>query len=312
MTTLLFGVFAFFTLHNLLWLQRGWVAGKRGEIKFGAAHMAQGGRWVRRFGKAQIAMHVTVILTFLVLAATGLPLRFHGAAWAGQVAGLFGGIESTRFLHRLAAVGTFGYFAWHILLVLHAWLVKKEKGLFWGWRSMVPRWKDLQDLLANLRWFLYLGKRPELDRFTYWEKFDYLAVFWGVAIIGCSGLVLWFPAAAATCLPGWFLNVCHIVHADEALLATGFIFIFHFFNTHLRPESFPLDPVIFVGRMPLGRFEEERPAEYRRLVASGQLESLLEDPPTDGEMAFARGFGFTAMTIGLLLALGILVGLFVR
>jgi hypothetical protein len=32
-----------------------------------------------------------------------------------------------------------------------------------------------------------------------------------------------------------------VIHGEEALLAVGFIFTFHFFHTHLRPESFPLD-----------------------------------------------------------------------
>ncbi len=107
------------------------------------------------------------------------------------------------------------------------------------------------DLWGNLKYFLYLGPRPALDRWAYWEKFDYLAVFWGVAIIGFSGLVLWFPGFFTSFLPGWVLNAAYIMHSDEALLATGFIFLFHFFHTHLRPESFPMDPVIFTGRMPL-------------------------------------------------------------
>jgi len=308
MTILLFGTFTFFTIHALLWLQRGLVGSRRGELAF---HVEEhDGKWVRRFRRPQIWTHVVVVTTFLLLAATGLPLRFHGAPWAGYLARLLGGIDATRVIHRIAALGTFGYFLWHAATLIHARLVKKEQGLFWGWRSMVPRSKDLRDLLQNLRWFLYLGPRPQLDRFTYWEKFDYFAVFWGVAVIGFSGLVLWFPRFFATWLPGWFLNVAHVVHSDEALLATGFIFIFHFFHTHLRPESFPLDTVIFTGRMPLHRFQEERPAEYARLVEHGQLESLLDEAPSERELRLARGFGFTAVAIGLLLALGILIGLF--
>ena len=107
------------------------------------------------------------------------------------------------------------------------------------------------DFIGMIKYFLYLGPRPKFDRFTYWEKFDYLAVFWGVAIIGVSGLVLWFPTLFTFFLPGWALNAAYVIHSDEALLATGFIFLFHFFHTHLRPEAFPLDPVIFVGCMPL-------------------------------------------------------------
>ena len=58
---------------------------------------------------------------------------------------------------------------------------------------MTPQLKDLQDLWANVKYFLYLGPRPTLDRWAYWEKFDYLAVFWGVGMIGVSGLMLWLP-----------------------------------------------------------------------------------------------------------------------
>jgi len=131
-----------------------------------------------------------------------------------------------------------------------------------------------------------------------------------VAIIGCSGLVLWFPTLFTAILPGWALNAAYVVHSDEALLATGFIFLFHFFHTHLRPEAFPLDPVIFVGCMPLERFKDERPMEYERLVATGQLEAHLVPAPSRGAMLRAYTFGFTAVTIGVLLACFIFAALF--
>ncbi|HVS01863.1 MAG TPA: cytochrome c3 family protein [Thermoanaerobaculia bacterium] len=306
MTALLIGVFAFFTLHALLWLQRILVGWRRGELQLGQ----QGdGPWVRRFRRSQIWTHVVVVVTFLLLAATGLPLKFHATGWASGIAEVFGGLGGTRTVHRIAAVLTFGYFAFHVAQLIRRGVVHQEPGLLWGWKSLVPRGKDLRDLWQNVCWFLYLGRRPQLDRWTYWEKFDYFAVFWGVAIIGFSGLVLWFPKAFTEVFPGWFLNAAHVVHSDEALLATGFIFIFHFFHTHLRPESFPLDPVIFTGRMPLARFREERPLEYQRLVDEGRLDEVLDEPPTEREMTLARTFGFTAVAIGLLLAIAILVGL---
>jgi cytochrome b subunit of formate dehydrogenase len=167
---------------------------------------------------------------------------------------------------------------------------------------MVPQLKDLQDLIGQIRWFFGAGPRPKFDRFTYWEKFDYLAVFWGVAMIGVSGLVLWFPTLATTWLPGWALNAAYVIHSDEALLATGFIFLFHFFHTHLRPEAFPMDTVIFTGRMPLELFKHERPLEYERLVAEGRLQQLMAPAPTVVEYRVAYIFGFIALAIGVLLA----------
>jgi hypothetical protein len=110
------------------------------------------------------------------------------------------------------------------------------------------------------------------------------------------------PTLATTYLPGWVLNAAYVIHSDEALLATGFIFLFHFFHTHLRPEAFPMDTVVFTGRMPLETFKEERPLEYARLVAQGKLDALMSPEPTAGERARAYIFGFTTLTIGIVLA----------
>jgi cytochrome b subunit of formate dehydrogenase len=305
MTALLIGVFGFFGLHHALWLQRSVVGVFRGDVE---THPKQG-RYIRRFTRGQVRTHLVMVTTFLVLAATGLPLKFHDTPWAQSIADLLGGVGTTSLIHRFAAVLTFGYFLVHLGGLFRRVVLRKEPGYFWGWRSMVPRPKDFQDLYANIRYFLYLGPRPKLDRWTYWEKFDYFAVFWGVAIIGVSGLMLWADSLVTRLLPGWTLNVAFLIHSDEALLATGFIFIFHFFHTHLRPESFPLDPVIFTGRMSLQRFKEERPLEYQRLADSGELEKHLVNPPTGEDLRFARAFGFTALTIGLVLAFAILWGL---
>jgi cytochrome b subunit of formate dehydrogenase len=306
MTTLLLGVFGFFGVHDLLWLQRTLVGRLRGEFK--APHGGPG-PYVRRFSRAQVWLHVTVVSSFLLLAVTGLPLKFAEAAWAPQIMNLLGGPETAGHLHRFAAIVTFGYFLVHVLMMVYQAVVRRQRGLLWGPDSMVPQANDLTDLLANVRYFLYSGPRPRLDHWTYWEKFDYFAVFWGVAIIGLSGLMLWFPGFFTAFLPGWALNAAYLTHSDEALLATGFIFLFHFFHTHLRPESFPMDPVIFTGRMPLERFKEERPVEYRRLVETNQLESRLVPAPDPGDLRVAYVFGFIAVTIGVLCAIGIFMAL---
>ena len=305
MTGLLLGVFGFFGLHGGLWLQRALVGKLRGEFP---VHVHDGPH-VRRFNGMQIAMHITIVVSFLLLAATGLPLKFAEAPWAPQLVGVLGGPIVAGWLHRFAGAVTFGYFAWHLGMLAYGLLVRREKGYFWGPRSMVPQPSDVVDLLRMFRYFLYLGPRPKFDRFTYWEKFDYLAVFWGVAIIGISGLVLWFPAMFTTVLPGWALNAAYVIHSDEALLATGFIFLFHFFHTHLRPEAFPMDTVIFTGRMPLEVFKAERPLEYERLVAEGRLEERMAPPPTALELRIAYIFGFTAVAIGVLMAVFIFWGL---
>jgi cytochrome b subunit of formate dehydrogenase/nitrate/TMAO reductase-like tetraheme cytochrome c subunit len=306
MTTLLIGVFAFFGVHDILWLQRSLVGVLRGEFdeKFDKT-----GQYVRRFSKSNSRMHVVIIVTFLLLALTGLPLKFHAAPWAQTLMNFLGGVDSSRFIHRVAAIGTFGYMGLHVIQVFIRWAIKKEKGLFWGPNSMVPQPKDLRDFAANIRYFLYFGERPPGDRWTYFEKFDYLAVFWGVMIIGLSGLMLWLPDVFTSFLPGWILNAAYVVHSDEALLATGFIFIFHFFHTHLRPESFPMDLVVFLGKMPLEQFKSDRALEYQRLVDNNELDDYLVDPPTPAELQKAYVWGTVFLLIGIALAIGIILAL---
>ena len=107
-------------------------------------------------------------------------------------------------------------------------------------------------------------------------------------------------------LPGWTINAAYVIHSDEALLATGFIFVFHFFHTHLRPESFPMDTVIFTGKVQLERFREERPLEYERMVADGTLDDYLVDAPTPSELRRAHFWGSVFLLIGILLAIGII------
>jgi cytochrome b subunit of formate dehydrogenase/nitrate/TMAO reductase-like tetraheme cytochrome c subunit len=298
MKWLLISVFGFFGLHTLLWAQRSVVAWLRGEVH----KDTDGGPYITRFATSDRLTHLAMVLSFMGLALTGLPLIFHYTPWGQRLSTLMGGIEVSRYFHRFWAVITFGYAAYHLGLLLKRLIIKRDLSLFSGPNSMVPRKQDVLDFVNNVKWFLYLGKRPKLDRWTYWEKFDYYAVFWGVPIIGLSGLLLWMPWLFTKFMPGSMLNVAKIVHGEEALLAVGFIFTFHFFHNHLRPENFPLDTVIFTGKLPLSKFKEERQQEYDRLVKEGKLEALLTDPPSEALQRAASWFGITALVIGLMLA----------
>ena len=263
-----------------------------------------GEKWYLRFRYYHRFLHALIIISFLGLVLTGMPLKFNESAWAQKWAGLLGGIQTAAYIHRLCAVITFLYFLLHLAFGLY-YIVRLRKEPFFKWvfgpNSMMPWIKDVKDVIAHFRWFLGMGERPRFDRFTYWEKFDYLAVFWGVGIIGISGLFLWFPVFFSRFMPGWVFNVAIILHSDEALLAAGFIFTIHFFNTHLRPEKFPLDFVIFTGRVTEEELKHERPMEYERLMENGQLESLRTTPPSRMTLNWARVVGFTAYGIGLIM-----------
>jgi hypothetical protein len=92
--------------------------------------------------------------------------------------------------------------------------------------------------------------------------------------------------------------VATIIHSDEALLATGFIFTVHFFNTHLRPEKFPMDTTVFTGRMALAELRRDKRKEYDALVASGELEQHLAEPHPEIVVRTIRAFAWIALSIG--------------
>jgi cytochrome b subunit of formate dehydrogenase len=299
MTGLLVGTLSLAGLHTIAWIPRSLEF--RRQMK--ARHVEESTVYVRRFSPFYSKLHLMVIVSFFALALTGMTLKFSYTGWAPVFARVLGGFETAGYIHRAAAIVTFAYFALHIWDLIRRKRVDAGgfKKLVFGPTSMLPNLRDLRELIGSIKWFLGRGPRPEYGRWTYWEKFDYFAVFWGVAIIGLTGLLLWLPELFTHVLPGWVLNVATIIHSDEALLAVGFIFTIHFFNTHFRPEKFPIDTVIFTGRVPLEEFKADRPREYEELVATGKLESRLVPPPTEGEIRFWRIFGFTALGIGLAL-----------
>lgn len=305
MSGLLIGTFAFFGAHTLLWLSR-----LVGDLKKRREEELHAGPrdYVFRLNLYHRILHGIVICSFLGLVLTGMPMKFSHTKWAIFLSHFLGGFETAGYMHRFCALLTFLYFGLHLSYAVRYIINNRDFQIF-GPDSMIPRLKDVRDFIGQMKWFLGRGPRPKFDRWTYWEKFDYWAVFWGVSIIGSSGLVLWFPEFFAGVMPGWVFNVATVIHSDEALLATGFIFTIHFFHTHIRPGKFPMDDVIFTGRISVEEMKDERPEEYERMVKNGELESIKSDPPPLWLKNFARIVGFTALGIGVVMILLIITAL---
>ncbi|PLX02355.1 MAG: hypothetical protein C0595_11120 [Marinilabiliales bacterium] len=308
MTSLLIVVFGFFGFHTIVWLPRSLKQRKINKHKTPVGKV----KYYRRFNKRQRVTHIMVILSFLLLALTGMTLKFAHMEWAAWIANLLGGVKSAGAIHRFAAIITFAYFTFHLLTLFQ--LRAKEgvsaKEFIFGKNSLMFNKQDIKDLSASLKWFFGKGPRPEYGRWTYWEKFDYMAVFWGVAVIGLSGLILWFPEFFTQFIPGWAVNVAQIINSDEALLATGFIFTVHFFNTHLRPESYPMDTVIFTGHVPLEEYKKDRPREYRELVESGKLDKVVvEKEFLSSWIKIVKFFGFLFLGLGIAMIILIIYSL---
>ena len=304
---LLLGVtLSIFGIHTLLWLGRAVID----RVKHGPHKIDPESKRFRyrRFGVFERILHAIVIISFLTLATTGLPLKYSHSVTAQWLAAHVIPLRSMAIIHRVGAGLTLLYFLLH-LGMLGVKLATRKLSLLrmlWGEDSLVPQPRDFKEFVQHVAWFLGRGPKPQFGRWAYWEKFDYMAVFWGVSIIGLSGLTLWFPEFFTRILPGWAVNAAHIIHSEEALLATGFIFTIHFFNEHLRPENFPFDEVIFTGSMSGHYLKNERAVWYQQLQESGRLEAITVAPMRILPRVPLYAFGFLALGIGLAL-LGLIV-----
>ena len=212
---------------------------------------------VPRFDLHARIQHWGMMTSFTTLVITGWPLKAASVGSSTTLVAFFGGPGMLSLIHRGAGVLLIGVSLYHLAYVIHG--IRKRKMTL----SMLPGPKDAKDFVANILYFMSLRKeRPRFGRFTYYEKFDYWAVFWGMLIMGGSGLLLWFPVASSVVLPGQFLELAHIAHSDEALLAALAIFLWHFYNVHLRPAIFPMSWVWLTGRISAEAMYEEHRTEY--------------------------------------------------
>jgi cytochrome b subunit of formate dehydrogenase len=323
MTGLIVSTFGVWGVHTLFWAVRMWLDYRRDPERFrqrkANTRKEIEGKLFVRFSPIDRFCHTLVITSFLVLVGTGMPLKFHQTGWAHAIFDLLGGAEVAATLHRIGACISGTYLAIHIIRLLVALVRSRGEfrgedgqlsprrflGVLFGPDSPLPNWQDARDLVAHSKWFVGRGPRPNFDRFTYWEKFDYLAEFWGSAFIGVSGLVMWFPEQVSRIAPGWIVNVAQVIHSQEALLAAGFILTFHFFNAHFRSEKFPLDSVMFSGRVTEEEMLHERRRQYDRLAKRGTLEQLrLKDEWASAKWLY-NTLGLLMVYLGIALAVAI-------
>ncbi|MBW1780460.1 MAG: hypothetical protein JRL30_06940 [Deltaproteobacteria bacterium] len=219
-----------------------------------------------RFSALQRFLHIIVMVGFIGLAITGFSLKFSAQWWASGFVWLIGGAGHLAYLHRFFAVITYACVMAHIIWLIYYKLVLK--GSLTGPQSLFPKIKDVKDLLGHLRYFFGRGGIPSFNRFTYWEKFDYLAIFLGMNTMGMTGLILWAPEFFSKLIPGYFINLAQVLHLYEAIMAVALKFVVHLISAHLRPEIFPVEKSIFNGKTTKEKIMREHPGEWEHIMAS--------------------------------------------
>jgi len=226
-------------------------------------------RSYRRFQRSDRVQHLVMLVSFVVLALTGLPQKYIylNNHYLDDLIDLMGGLEAVRVIHRWAATVLMLVTVYHLLAMAHRVLVRRVS------LSMLPRFQDLVDAWQALRYNLGRAEsRPRMDRFTWEEKLEYWSLVWGTVVMIVTGFMLWNPIATARILPGQWIPAAQVVHGGEAVLAVLAVLVWHFYAVHVK--SF--NRSMFTGRMGEHEMEHEHPLELERLTAATERE--LPDP----------------------------------
>ncbi len=213
-------------------------------------------RYYVRFDWTQVLEHWVLMIAFTALALTGLPQRYSDTAWAKAIADLFGGVGMLREVHHLFAIVLV------LLCIFHAVSVGYRIFVLRTPLYILPRWKDLRDLIRTISYNIGLAKsRPQFDRYSFVEKLEYWAVIWGTAIMVLTGFILWNPIWFTSFLPGEFVPAAKAAHGYEAILAVLAILTWHLYHVHIKH----FNKSIFTGKMSEEELAHEHPLELERI-----------------------------------------------
>ncbi len=212
--------------------------------------------YYQRFTAAQRFEHLVLLLSFTVLALTGLPQKYADQAWAQSLIAALGGIESVRIVHRVMAVLLMAEAIYHGGVLSYKLYVLGVRPI------MLPTLRDARDVWDWARYNVGLRREhPRLPRYNFGEKVEYLAVVWGTIIMVITGFMLWNPIAATKLLPGAWIPAARAAHGAEALLAVLSILIWHSYNVHIKR----LNKSMFLGTLSAEEMREEHAEELERI-----------------------------------------------
>ncbi len=245
-----------------------------------------------RFSVNQRIQHIILAVTVVLLVLTGMPLRFHDAEWAPYLYALFGGIKYAPLVHRVTGATLVILFIYHLFYLGYHILKEdlipmKRRGeltvknvfMLFLTQPLVPNLKDLKDVIDLAKYLLFMTtERPQGAKWTWKEKFDYWAPFWGMLIIGSSGMILWNETLSARLLTGEAINYALIAHSDEALLAALFLFIWHWYNVHFSTSVFPMGYAFISGYLTEELMIEEHYQHYVEVMKQCGYAAEIKPP----------------------------------
>jgi formate dehydrogenase gamma subunit len=215
-------------------------------------------RTYERFPLVRRIEHWVMMLSFTILAITGLPQRFSSSPISIAFVSLLGGIEVLRNIHHIAAIVMMLGTAWHLLVFGYLAYVRHTR------LTMLPTLQDMKDGWQALMYNIGRAKTPpQMGRYTFEEKMEYWAFVWGALIMGLTGFMMWNPITTAQFFPGEVIPAAKAAHGGEALLAVLAIIIWHMYGVHLKR----FNRSMFTGKMTEEEMLHEHPLELADIKA---------------------------------------------
>jgi formate dehydrogenase gamma subunit len=242
-------------------------------------------RGVVRFDRIQIAQHMTLAVTFILLVLTGFALRYPEALWVKWTGIAFLSEPLRSWSHRILGVALILFSVVHVFYVALSRRGREE------FKAMLPTFQDILDFRDNMGFHVWATKRkPRFGRYDYTQKAEYWALVWGTGLMAITGLVLWFPVVATSWAPAWIVSISETIHFYEAWLAMLAIVVWHFFFVMFHPEVYPMSWIWLTGKMPEhelqavhGRWYDEEVADMLDALPPGETTAGLPERRKESE-----------------------------
>ncbi len=210
-----------------------------------------------RFALGQRWEHAILLLSGLTLLLTGLPQKYREFSLSQDLLSTPDRINLIRQIHHYAAIILALEVAYHIGRIIFLMVRRKLPG------DLLPVWQDVRDAWQMLQYLLFLRKdKPKFGRYNFEQKVTYWFIFFGVAIMGVSGLIIWFPVWFTQFLPGGIVPAAKLAHSTESVVMAIFIIIWHVYHVHIER----LNLSMFTGRVSEEEMREFHEKEYERLT----------------------------------------------
>ena len=214
-------------------------------------------RTFQRFALGQRWEHAILLLSSLVLILTGLPQKYRDLSISQDLLSTPERIMLIRQIHHVAAIILGLQILYHLGRILYMMSRRKLPG------DLLPTIQDLRDARDMILYLLFLrDEKPKFGRYNFEQKVTYWAVFFGFAIMGISGLIVWFPVQATQFLPGGVVPAAKLAHSTESVVMVIFILIWHIYHVHIERMNWS----IFTGRLSEKEMRLFHEKEYERLT----------------------------------------------